>query len=96
MPDPALLQRLNLELARLFGLRGAPLSQRVVRWPQALPQGTAAMTALRPLAAAASARGLHACANWLDGVSLPDCLAKGRALADRLAEQALARGASVG
>ncbi|WP_082151149.1 protoporphyrinogen oxidase [Chromobacterium sp. LK1] len=96
LPDPALLQRLNLELARLFGLRGAPLSQRVVRWPQALPQGTAAMAALRPLAAAASARGLHACANWLDGVSLPDCLAKGRALADRLAEQALARGASVG
>ncbi|MBN3005531.1 protoporphyrinogen oxidase [Chromobacterium alkanivorans] len=89
LPDQALLQRLNLELARLFGLEGEPLSQRIVRWPQALPQGTAAMAALRPLAAAASGRGLHACSNWLDGVSLPDCLAKGRALADRLAEQAL-------
>lgn len=89
LPDQALLRRLNLELARLFGLEGEPLSQRIVRWPQALPQGTAAMAALRPLAAAASERGLHACANWLDGVSLPDCLAKGRALADRLAAQAL-------
>ena len=96
LPDQALLQRLNLELARLFGLEGESLSQRIVRWPQALPQGTAAMAALRPLAAAASGRGLHVCANWLDGVSLPDCLAKGRALADWLAERGWAHRESAG
>ncbi|WP_047249107.1 protoporphyrinogen oxidase [Chromobacterium subtsugae] len=85
LDDDALLARLNWELERLFGLRGAPTLQRVARWPQALPQGTAIQRELRAATAPWAERGLHLCANWLDGASLPDCLDKGRRLAARIA-----------
>ncbi|MEO9383870.1 protoporphyrinogen oxidase [Chromobacterium phragmitis] len=83
--DDALLAGLNEELERLFGARGKPLAQHLVRWPQALPQGTALQRRLRRAAEPWSGRGLYLCANWLDGASLPDCLRKGRRLARQLA-----------
>ncbi|KIA81948.1 protoporphyrinogen oxidase [Chromobacterium amazonense] len=84
LSDEDLLSKVNAELDELFGLRAAPLSQRITRWSEALPQGTALQGRVRRLAQPLAAQGLHVCANWLDGVSLADCLRKGRRLADRL------------
>ncbi|UTH73011.1 protoporphyrinogen oxidase [Chromobacterium sp. IIBBL 290-4] len=84
-PDERLLAELNRELEERFGLRGSPAEQRVVRWREALPQGTALQGRLRSALAPLQAKGLHVCANWLDGVSLADCLRKGRKLAEQLA-----------
>ncbi|MCD4499482.1 protoporphyrinogen oxidase [Chromobacterium vaccinii] len=86
--DAVLLDGLNAELEKLFGMRGKPLAQYLARWPQALPQGTGLQRRLRGAAAPWSGRGLHLCANWLDGASLPDCLGKGRRLAKQLAARA--------
>lgn len=87
LADGPLLQGLNRELQQLFGLESVPLQQTIIRWPQALPQGTAAIAPARQAMQRLQRQGLHVCANWLDGVSLPDCLAKGRRLARQLAEQ---------
>lgn len=84
LSDEELLARLNREMLERFGLRARPLSQRVTRWISALPQGTALQSRVRRMAQPLAAQGVHVCANWLDGVSLADCLRKGRRLADRL------------
>lgn len=84
LDDAELLSRLNPELERHFGLQAAA-RQTVMRWPRAIPQATAALAEVRRALAPWPERGLHVCANWLDGVSLPDCLAKGKRLAERLA-----------
>ncbi|POZ60551.1 protoporphyrinogen oxidase [Chromobacterium alticapitis] len=84
LSDAEMLLGLNREMAERFGLRARPVSQRVTRWPAALPQGTSLQGRVRRMAQPLAGQGLHVCANWLDGVSLADCLRKGRRLAARL------------
>ncbi|GGY21588.1 protoporphyrinogen oxidase [Paludibacterium paludis] len=90
LSDAGLLDALNRELAALFGLTRAPRRQWLVRHEAALPQATAAMPAVRRHLAALDDTGLHVCANWLGGVSVPDCLDKGRDLAARFVRRYLA------
>ncbi|WP_293765045.1 protoporphyrinogen oxidase [uncultured Aquitalea sp.] len=85
LDDAALLAGLNAELTGFFGLARPPVAQHLIRWPQAIPQGTAAIAPARRAMAALANDGLHVCSAWLDGVSVPDCLAKGKRLAASLA-----------
>lgn len=89
LPDRELLEGTNEELRDVFGLTRPVRRQWLVRHPRALPQGTAAMVDVRKHLAALDGTGLHVCANWLDGVSVSDCLAKGEALACRLLRRPL-------
>lgn len=75
------------DLSDLLGIRGAPVWQRVVRWPQAIPQYE--IGHLDRLAAidAALARhpGLSLAGNWRDGIAVGDCLDNGRRIGERVA-----------
>ncbi|RQW22072.1 protoporphyrinogen oxidase [Rhodobacteraceae bacterium CH30] len=85
LADEELLVRLNRELADLFGVEGEACGQVIVRWPEAIAQGSVEVLAAREAAARLAARGIHVCASFLDGVSVPDCMDKGKKLALQLA-----------
>jgi len=85
LPDDALLERATAELSRLYGIAGPPLWQRLTRWERAIPQYDAASGPAWELAGRLAGQGLHVCANWWGGVSVADCLKKGRTLARQLA-----------
>ncbi|MCP9760183.1 protoporphyrinogen oxidase [Aquitalea sp. S1-19] len=85
LADEELLARLNQELADVFGVTGEACEQVIVRWPEAIAQGSVEVLAAREAAARLAARGIHVCASFLDGVSVPDCMDKGKKLALQLA-----------
>lgn len=87
LPDAALDALVLDELRALLGVRGEPVFRHCTRVPQAIPKYTAAFGAL---AAAADAfehehPGLVVAGNCRTGISLADCMAAGRAAAQRLA-----------
>lgn len=87
MPDDGLIERVLADLGPLLGIRGAPVFRHLTRWPRAIPQYE--LGHLERLAeidrVLARFPGLHLRANWRDGISLGDCVANARALAERLA-----------
>jgi oxygen-dependent protoporphyrinogen oxidase len=85
LEDDAFFAALNREFVSLFACTRPPSLQTRVRVEQALPQADAAVPRVRTRLEPWRARALHVCANWLDGVSVPDCLDKGRALAGQIA-----------
>ncbi len=76
------------EIDRALGLRGQPVFRAVRRWPRAIPQyeighgrfAECAMEIERALP------GLHLAGNFLGGVSVPDCIRRGAAVARAVLE----------
>ena len=97
-PELALLDHTELvrivqaELTRLVGVRAAPVYTHVQSWPRAIPQYTLGYQRYKDAIAnvEASARGLFIGGNSRDGISLANCIASGRRLAD-----AIVRGGAV-
>ena len=87
LADDALLASLNAELSSLLGLTGTPRAQHVVRWPAAIAQGSSEVLAVREASARLATQGVYLCASYLDGVSVPDCIGKGRRLAGTIADE---------
>lgn len=85
--DDALLAQVAGELAKLYRINQNPLWQRLTRWDQAIPQYDGAIAPAWELANDLERQGLYICANWRHGVSVADCLKKGRTLARRLMGQ---------
>ena len=75
------------DLSDLLAIRGAPVWQRVVRWPQAIPQYEIGHFDRLAALDAALARhpGLELAGNWRDGIAVGDCLDNGRRLGERMA-----------
>jgi len=84
LPDSQVLAKVQQELKQLYRIEAPPLKQRIFRWEQAIPQYTQALLPVRDAAKALEQEQLFVCANWLGGVSLPDCVRKGKVLADIL------------
>jgi protoporphyrinogen/coproporphyrinogen III oxidase len=80
-PDAVLKQKVHEELAESFGIRASePVWQKLARWERAIPQYDATLVAAKPLIASLEKDNLFVSANWYGGVSLSDCIRKGRAL----------------
>ena len=77
--DSELLETVRRELARLVGVSGQPLTHRITRWPQAIPQYTFGhrerMATLDQ--SERDSPGLFFCANYRGGVSISDCISRG-------------------
>jgi oxygen-dependent protoporphyrinogen oxidase len=71
------------ELRRVLGCRGEPVFRHVRRWPQAIPQYELGHGRFADRAAEIEAAlpGLRLAGNFLGGVSVPDCVARGTAIA---------------
>ncbi len=84
--DP-LLDRIRPDLSDLLGVSGAPVFQRHVFWPRAIPQYNLGheqhLAAISHLER--THRGLFLGGQARDGISLPACIATGESLATRAA-----------
>lgn len=83
LDDDALTDVVRGELADLIGVRGPPVIRRVRRWPRGLPHATLGQKNRLVTLRATSQRveGLYLTGNYLDGVSVANCLASGQATA---------------
>ena len=86
LDDDELIEQVRLDLGPLLGISGAPAMVRVTRWPRAIPQYTLGHLdrMARVDSALTALPGLHLRANWRDGISVSDCVANARSLADTL------------
>lgn len=73
------------ELKRLFKFQKNPLKQHIYRWEKAIPQYDAAMLAVERKIDLPTETNIFFNANWWQGISVADCLKKGKKLAQTLA-----------
>ncbi len=71
------------ELKEAYQILGDPVFTHLYKWPKAIPQYDAAMPAVHKVANGLTQKGAHICANWLGGVSVIDCIRKGKELAEK-------------
>lgn len=81
--DDALIDRVLADLRPLLGIQGAPVFQRIQRWPRAIPQYELGYLALQQRIDAGLTRhaGLQLGGNWRQGIAVGDCLTQGKMLA---------------
>ena len=74
------------DLQRAVGIRGEPVFRSFSRWPRAIPQYEVGHGRYYELAAAIERDlpGLHVAGNYLHGVSVPDRIVRGTALAESI------------
>ncbi|CCH57156.1 protoporphyrinogen oxidase [Fibrisoma limi BUZ 3] len=89
-PDDIIFQRVHQELAESFGIRGSEPNWRAIyRWERAIPQYDANLLPVNQWVEQYESEGLLVCANWHGGLSLADCIQKGRTMAVQLADKSL-------
>jgi oxygen-dependent protoporphyrinogen oxidase len=97
LDDAAMVALVRRDLGGVLGLRGAPILERVYRWPRGTPQmevGHLARMA-RIDAMVAGVPGLFLGGAGLRGTGLPDCIAEGQRLAAAAAAWTADEGAHV-
>ena len=81
--DDAIIAIAREELQRILGLRAAPISQVIARWPRSMAQYTVGhgqrLAEIRQRVAGIS--GLHLAGNAYEGIGISDCIRTGRAAA---------------
>jgi oxygen-dependent protoporphyrinogen oxidase len=80
-PDEELVTRVRTDLEKLLTVSGAPVFQKIVRWPRAIPQYNLNHGAMLAAITAAEQAwpGLVLAGSYFGGVSVPQCLATGQA-----------------
>lgn len=83
MEHVVLIDKVLADITPLLGIHGVPSLQKVSYWARAIPQYRLGYNELlgRVREGLAQQPGLHVRANWLDGISLSDCVRNGRAFA---------------
>jgi oxygen-dependent protoporphyrinogen oxidase len=91
--DDELIAIARRDIAPVLGISGAPQLTRVARWPNAGPQHNVGQLArmTRIDARLAAHPGLFAAGSGFRSVGIPDCIADGRAAAERAAQYATMR-----
>lgn len=82
LDDAALVERVAADLKRAIGAKGAPKVVAVSRWERAIPQYTLGHVArIAELEHALRPFGIRLLGNYLDGVSVGDCVARAQRIA---------------
>lgn len=76
VPENELVSLVSKELSNVLGIKGAPVVARTHRWPRGLPQYALGHEARRKIIEETSHRtpGLYLTGNFLNGVSVSNCL----------------------
>ena len=84
-PDAEIVRMVQSDLAVAVGAYGEPSFVHVQRWPRAVPQYEMGHDRFAALARAfeLDLPGTYLAGSWLDGVSVPDAMARGKAVALR-------------
>jgi protoporphyrinogen/coproporphyrinogen III oxidase len=84
--DESLIAIAHDELQRMVGLKAAPISHVIARWPKSMAQYTVGHAKrIEEIRTRANAiPGLYLAGNAYEGIGIPDCIRTGRAAAKRI------------
>jgi oxygen-dependent protoporphyrinogen oxidase len=84
--DEALVAMAREELRRMIGLKAAPISHVISRWPKAMAQYYVGhqQRVAEIRAHAAKIPGLYLAGNAYEGIGIPDCIRTGRQAAKNI------------
>ncbi|NML64728.1 protoporphyrinogen oxidase [Hymenobacter sp. RP-2-7] len=91
-PKAEQLAAVDAELRQLYGISAGPRWQGRYYWPASIPQFDAHLAAARAAVAPLAALGIVPVANWMAGVSVPDCVQYARKIAEQWAQAGPAGG----
>jgi len=84
MEDHQIMAKVQKEIRELYGIETLPVLQRIFRWDKAIPQYDKYITESYQIADGLEKQHFYVCASWKGGVSIPDCIKKAKALAEKL------------
>ena len=84
LPDAVLTSQVCADLKNLFGLSSDPVHQQITRWQKGIPSMDGNLVRAREILPFLESRKLFAGGNWVDGVSVPDCINTANALAKKI------------
>jgi oxygen-dependent protoporphyrinogen oxidase len=79
-------QRVNDELKSDFKIKSNAIFQHYYFWQKSIPQYDESMRKARSLLEEYENENLYVCSNIFDGISMPDCIKKGKTLAKKLSK----------
>jgi oxygen-dependent protoporphyrinogen oxidase len=89
LPDATLVKIVETELQQIFATTAPAQLIGLQRWPQAIPQYNLGHIARRQqiMEFLRSQPGLYLAGNYLQGVSVPDCVSRGRQIATQIHQE---------
>ncbi|MBX9850389.1 MAG: protoporphyrinogen oxidase [Cytophagaceae bacterium] len=84
LPDDEILKNVKKELIKNFQIRKEPVFQKIYRIEKAIPQYNLKVKTLNDFLPNLEKNSIFFSANYINGVSLSDCIKKGKRLADKI------------
>ncbi|AFM05580.1 protoporphyrinogen oxidase [Bernardetia litoralis DSM 6794] len=81
LPKQEILKRHTDELKEIYGIKNDPVVQQFTRWDKSVPQYDEQLLQVEKQLKRLKKSDIYICANWFGGVSVADCIKKGRDLA---------------
>ncbi len=81
LPKEEILKRHTEELKQIYGIKNAPIIQQFTKWDKSVPQYDEQLLKVEKQLKRLKKSDIYICANWFGGVSVADCIKKGRNLA---------------
>ena len=81
LPKDEILKRHTDELKQIYGIKNDPIIQQFTRWEKSVPQYDEQMLKVEKQLKRLKKSDIYICANWFGGVSVGDCIKKGRDMA---------------
>ncbi|WP_020529600.1 protoporphyrinogen oxidase [Flexithrix dorotheae] len=86
LTDEEIKAKVTDELQQNFKIKGSPTHQEITRWEKSIPQYDIDIFPAHQAIENLQREGIYVCSNWEGGVSVPDCIKKGKQLAERIKE----------
>ena len=77
-------EKVHLELAKQYGIKGNPVFQKVTKWKKSIPQYGIEMKEVHQWIDNLEKDNIFVCSNWKNGISLEECIKNAKALAFKL------------
>ncbi|MDX1903081.1 MAG: protoporphyrinogen oxidase [Thermonemataceae bacterium] len=84
MDDWQVMAKVQKEIKELYGIDTLPITQKITRWHKGIPQYDTSILEAYEHLEKLEKKQFYLCANWKDGVSLPDSIKKAKKLAEIL------------
>ena len=81
LPQQEILKRHTAELKQIYRIKKDPIVQQFTKWDKSVPQYDEQMLDVERQLKRLKKSDIYICANWFGGVSVSDCIKKGRDLA---------------
>ncbi|MBX2842797.1 MAG: protoporphyrinogen oxidase [Flammeovirgaceae bacterium] len=82
--DEEIKGKVTDELRQNFRIKGSPTHQKITRWEKSIPQYDINILPAHNAIEKLKKDEIYVCANWEGGVSVPDCIKKGKRLAQEI------------